>query len=187
MGNLERPLQQRVEKLAIKTGFASLEQYQNHLAPLNIQARGDVLVIGAGVLIEEVACIEDAIADGSVKSITLVGTAETPLVDTIRNAYPTTIQVIGGFYSDLFEGGPQEKFDTILFINIPMESPESNLPDLASYLRPHGHLYLTINGDPPDVPFTVEGSVVTIIDRIPTNPNYRGIGGHYGVDVWKRG
>lgn len=173
------------------TGFiediAPLDEYRQHLEPLDIQAKGKVLIIGPGPACEEVAIIEPEIASGNVTKIDVINGDPFRLEDAKAigiwpESYPQ-FSMSGLSYGHLYDKYPRPMFDTIMFIGTPMSDPEMSLNLLSQLLEQQGRLYVTVNGRVPEK-LDLPGFNVKIIPEIPPNPNYKPLFlRYYGVVV----
>ena len=170
--------------------FINFKEYRRHIEPLDLKAKGDVLIIGPSPFGEELIAIEPAIAEGQVKSLTLLGAADM-YYGAFKTSYDTPITVSGTSYGAFFdgatrEGQPQQKFDTILDLGTFLNHPVETIKDLAEQLAPLGCLFMTVNGRLPRQTLEITDCQVRIIPNIPLNPNYPYPPGYYGVAVEKR-
>lgn len=168
-------------------GAFSLEDFREHVAPLKIEAKGEVLIIGPGLFAEEVALIEPQIAAGLVERVVMIDTnrtfAQTVIerareYDTEFNIYPTSI------YS-YFGSNKTAEFDTIIFIGTVSRHLSEKIDELSTHLRSDGRLYLSVNGRLPRKLSELEGCRVEVIPDIPPNPNYDWVPNYFGVVVKK--
>lgn len=167
-----------------------LSKYRKHLEPLGIKAKGDVLIIGAGPLMEEIGVIEQDMANGDVRGIHLVGGDCFATLEMLQCLWPSNYPKISRFepssYQQFFQSKPDLSFDTIMFIGILLFQPAKTLSDLATRLNRGGRLYATVNYRN-SLPASLEipNCDVRIIPKIPTHPNYDIIPNYYGVVVNK--
>lgn len=177
------------EVLRITDGL--FDRYRKHVETLDIEARGNVLIVGPGMFLEEVAVIEPEIVKGNIDSMTLIRVSSPflqamyELCEPLRD-YPIEVPVASFSYGHYFDRNPLAKFDTILRIGKPGLEYEE-LQSMVGKLNPSGKLYMTVNALPPDEPFVVEGCDIDVIPDIVSNPNYDYSPGYFGIVVTKSG
>ena len=182
------PITRVVESVCRQScGSFSLNRFREHVAPLEIQAKGDVLIIGAGELMEEVAIIEPEIAAGSVKSVTLIGSRPVLANRAIEAArdYDANLAIEPISYGMYFNDDNSPTFDTMIFVGTVSSHLPEKLEYLSAPLRPAGRLYLTVNGRSPLSLDELPGCRARVINNIPSNPNYDIIPDYFGVVVEK--
>lgn len=166
-----------------------LSRYKKHLEPLGIKAKGDVLIIGAGPLMEEIGVIEQEIANGGIRGIYLVGGDCFATLEMLQSLWPSNYPKIsrsGLSYQQFFESKPDLSFDTIMFIGAPLLQTAKTLSNLASRLNHGGRLYATVNyRNSLPASLKIPNCDTHVIFEIPTNPNYDWIPNYYGVVVSK--
>lgn len=169
-----------------KSTIYSLNRFREHVAPLKINARGNILIVGPGEMMEELAIIEPEVSEGIVTSITTIGSSPVILEETMRLArsYNVKFEHAVGFLAQLFTTNNEISYDTILFIGNSGFYP-NDLKELTRHLNPKGRIYLTINGEPPEEMPVIDGCHIQIIRDIPTNPNYNIYSNYFGIVVTK--
>ncbi|MFH0943119.1 MAG: hypothetical protein V1810_03010 [Candidatus Beckwithbacteria bacterium] len=186
MTEIPLPLTSIVSRLR-SIGFPPFTDFQNHIKPLDIKASGEVMIIGAGDWLEEVALLEPKIIDGSIQSLTLIGTAKSlaiPIIDVFNKNYQISMKIDGTSYGTYFDNNPNQLFDTIIFIGATMLHPTDSLTYLAKQLKPSGNLYVTINSrNIPNLPLQIQNCTVKIIPDIPPSPDYNDFPQYYGVVI----
>ena len=168
-------------------GVFSLDRFREHIKPLNIEAKGDVLIIGPGELMEEVALIEPEIAAGQVSSVTMIGSNPVLFGRVIETAgrYNTRFERDGISWGQHFDANKNLLYDVIIYIGTISPHLQEKLKEFSAHLRPKGRLYLTVNGLPPHELPELNHCRVKVIPNIPTNPNYDLIPVYFGVVVEK--
>jgi len=182
------PMNQVVERL-YRCGFSDFNKYRKHAEPLQLQAQGQVLIIGPGEFFEELALIEKDIANNRVKNIKIIGTNGInafQVMQQFHDSYKIPIDVSGSSYGQMFDNKPELIFDTILFLGTPLSHAQDTLNYLAGHLNVGGKAYFTVNAfKSPEPPPEVKDCSIKIIDNIPTNPNYNWVPYYYGVVIEK--
>jgi len=182
------PMSQVVERLYDHM-FYDFNSYRSHAEPLELQARGSVLIIGPGEFFEELALIEQDIADNKVKHIKIIGTngmnAEL-VIEQFNNNYQLPIDVSGDSYGGLFDDQPQLTFDTIIFLGAPLSQAQKTFDCLAEHLTVGGKAYFTVNAiQLPESTPEVENCRMKIIEQVPRHPFYNWYGFYYGAVIEK--
>jgi hypothetical protein len=168
-------------------GAFSLEDFREHVAPLKIEAKGEVLIIGPGLFAEEFALIEPQIAAGLVERVVMIDTNRTFAQTVIERAGEcgTEINIYPKSVYSFFDSNKTAEFDTIIFIGTISRNLFEKIDELPTYLRSGGRLYLTVNGRLPRELPELEGCRVEVIPDIPPNPNYDWVPNYFGVVVKK--
>jgi len=181
-------MNQVVERLYGHLG-SDFERYRSHAEPLQLKARGNVLIIGPGEFFEELALIEQYITNNQVQNIKIIGTngMNADLVmEQFHNHYKIPIEVSGSSYGYVFDTKPELTFDTIIYLGTPLSEPQDTFNYLAEHLNIGGKAYFTVNAfQLPEPTPEVKNCSIKIIDNIPTNPNYHMVDFYYGVVIEK--
>lgn len=190
MANERLPIAQFIEAVGSHSnGVFSLDRFRNHVAPLGIEAKGDVLIIGPGEMMEEVAVIEPAIAGGKVKSVSLIGSFPA-LIDSATQIaskkYHMKFHHLPGYLAQYLDANPRKAYDTMIFIGN-NTLPTLLLAAIADHLKPKGHLYLTVNRQFSGQLLAVTGCRVELIPGIPKNPNHDWREDYFGIVISKEG
>jgi hypothetical protein len=171
-------------------GEQKIARYKEHVNPLNIKAKGDVLIIGAGVDMEEIGVIEQEIVKGEINNICLIGGECFIMLDGLLSMLPNNYPKISNkrsTYQNFFVDNPNVNFDTIMFLGTHSLHNET-VTELASHLNKEGKLYFTVNYiAEEEVPtqIKVANCKVNVLPSIPSNPNYNWVPNYYGVVVEK--
>jgi hypothetical protein len=160
-------------------------QFQEHLESLGVVPKGDILIIGPGLNLEEVGVLESHPQFDQTTSITWAGPSNLVLNFVLENFQkkhcfiPLKGAPSWGHYFDLH---PEAKFDTIIQVGTCRIRFEA-IQEFSSHLHPQGKLY--ISGDYLDRKFSKgqlpPGYSLEILPLSPT-PTY---GSYQGVIVEK--
>jgi hypothetical protein len=181
------PMNQVVERLYHNIAY-DFNEYRTHAQPLEIQARGSVLIIGPGEFFEELVLIEQDLVDKKVDHIMIIGYKEInsadPVLEQFNKNYHIPIEISWDFYYQLFDAQPQLMFDTIIFLGAPLSDPLNTFNYLSEHLTVGGTAYFTVNVfHLPELITNVSNFQTKLIENLPSHPFYNLIGFYYGAII----
>ena len=139
----------------------SFSAFQEHVEELEIKARGNVLIIGAGVWLEELAIIEEDITNAQVTNVDMIGNPAlfaSQILKAYNQNYSVPLHISGLSYGQWLDARPDHRYDTIIYIGSPLKHPDKACDYLADHLSPSGNLYITDNSfRVPEIPFDIPG------------------------------
>jgi hypothetical protein len=154
---------------------AKIEAFLSQIAPLNIDLRGGLLVIGPGPDLIDLVAVEPFI--GRLSSINLIDEKVDPrrndMLEIFKQYHPRLRVILsqGKSFQSL-----TQKFNSVIFFGSDcLFLEDKEYLDIPRLLKPGGIFYATSQrrkGSLPDTQTLADGSTMTVIEHLPHRPGF---------------